>query len=80
MARRPTQKKNGDVAQDKFRVKGHEVLITRRDDRETLQIDGRVVEFYHTEGGYRLKSDVFRKPQKTLRDAVRLYLESEAAN
>lgn len=77
MARKPSQKKTDQPVLDKFRVKSADVVITRRGERETLQIDGKVVEFYRTEGGYRLKTDVFQKPAKTLREATERYLESE---
>ena len=64
---------------DAFKVGSAKVTITRTTDRETLQIDGRVEGFHQTDGGYRLKRDVYQKPAKSLRTAVERYLQSEIA-
>jgi hypothetical protein len=78
MAGKP-KKKSANSDLDTFRVGDVEVVITRTEAREVLQIDGRVEPFYKTEGGYRLKRDVFQKPAKSLRAAAERYLKGEAA-
>lgn len=78
MAGKP-KKKSANSDLDTFRVGDVEVAITRTEAREVLQIDGRVEPFYKTEGGYRLKRDVFQKPAKSLRAAAERYLKGEAA-
>jgi hypothetical protein len=79
MAKKPTKEETDKPERSAFKVKGADVVITRLGDRETLQIEGRVVEFFQTEEGYLLKRDVFHHPAKSLREAVERYLESEAA-
>ena len=74
-----TQKTPETAKPETFKIGNTEVLITRGDAREVVQIDGRVEPFYQTTGGYRLKRDVYQKPAKSLRAAVERYLKSEAA-
>lgn len=79
MAKKPTRKETEKPERDVFQMKGSDIVVTRLGKRETLQIDGRVVEFIRTENGYRLKRDIFQRPAKSLREAAERYLESEAA-
>ena len=79
MESKTTGKKAEKITRKEFSLRGSAVVIIREGDRETLQINGRLVDFYHTVDGYLLKLDVFQKPAKTLREAVERYLEHEAA-
>lgn len=74
-----TQKKSQTAKPDAFRIGDAEVVITQTDVREIVQINGRVEPYFKTDGGYRLKRDVYQKPAKSLRSAVERYLKAEEA-
>lgn len=59
---------------DRFEIHGHAVAILRRKDREELWIDGIRRRYIKTDEGYNLYDDAYEPPQKSLIDAVELYL------
>jgi hypothetical protein len=79
MGDQKSKKKTDKPVRDEFVVRGNNVVITRQGDREVLQIDGRIEEFFSTVDGYLLKRDVFQHPAKSLREAAERFLEHETA-
>jgi hypothetical protein len=79
----PERLTEGDVMKDSERkvdvethqVAGHSVEIRRVENREELRIDGVRTGFFVTEDGYNLDHAAYARPQKSLLDAVKTYLQ-----
>jgi hypothetical protein len=56
-------------------IAGHTVEIRRLEGREELRIDGVRKKFFVSQDGYNLDDAAFAPPQKSLLDAVKLFLE-----
>ena len=76
--KKSSDKKTGTAAKEEHRIHGSDVVISRTSDQEILLIDGRPERFQKTDAGYVLNANAFVEPQKTLLDAVKLYLERDA--
>ena len=78
MNQKSSDKETSTSAKEEHRIHGADVVISRTTDQEILLIDGRPEKFQKTEAGYVLNANAFVEPQKTLLDAVKLYLKRDA--
>lgn len=70
-----TKKKETRPQIESYEIEGHSIQIRKEGDVEQLSIDGIPQRFFKGDVGYVLNANAYAKPQKTLMDAVRLYLQ-----
>ncbi len=73
-----TTQQSGGHGQQEHTIYGAKVKIAEVDGYERLLIDGRPAKYHKTDAGYLLNANMYVEPQKTLLDAVKLYLQREA--
>lgn len=60
---------------EKHEIQGHHIQIRKKKKKEQLWIDGIQHKFFTSSDGYTLYNDAYSSPQKTLIQAVKIYLE-----
>jgi len=69
-----TNKKTTKSSLETHEIEGRSVAIRRREDTEELWIDGRRRRVFLNDDGYSLHDDAYARPQKSLLEAVKVYL------